>query len=98
MRLKNKQERENYFNSSNNWILEDRMIGYKIQLKKLSGYPIAELTWILDITPYEFRQGIPIEHRLGYFKINPNWSLNECYSMSFNQCIDFMTKCDKEGK
>ena len=101
MTMKNKQERENYFRDGKNWINMDTVLYNNIQIKRLKNYPIVEVTWNLDVTPHNYCAGIQIHHRLGYFRVNEDYSLNNCYSMSTNQCVDLMTqidKAEKEGK
>lgn len=96
--MKNKQERENYFRDGKNWNQIGFLLDGKCIVKRLNEYPIVEIAWELDVTPSGYCKGIAIQHRLGYYRINPDYSLNNCYSMSVNQCVDLMTQLDKAEK
>ena len=93
MVLKNKQERLNYFNDSNNWFSLVYVLAGNLKVKKLKNYPIMKIYWDLKVTNYDV-----MERMIGCYRVNPDWTLENCYSMSINQCIDLMTKCDNEVK
>lgn len=90
MRLKNKQERLEYYTDNLNWIQVSYLLNGRCSIKKLKNYPIVKIFWDLKIN------NKTTQLTIGCYRINPDWTLENCYSMSVNQCVDLITKCDKE--
>ena len=99
MGLKNKLSRTTYLLDIYSWDKVGEMCNDTIKVFKLKEYPIAKLTWTIDLGGKNFFSEPNLSNAvIGIYEINPDYTLKSVYSMSVNQCVDLMTQIDKENK